>query len=86
MLNCICPIIQDLTILARQTNIEELGNTEAYHILWDFIYEHEYTDPGSVRVKLYLQETYSNPRNRRGFYVRRALIQKMFQFLLHHDD
>lgn len=86
MLHSICPLLRDLTILARQTNFEELGDTDVTHLLWNFLLEHEYTDPGSVKVHLYLEETYSNPRNRRGFYVQRVLIEKMFQFLIRHDD
>lgn len=83
-LHCICPLVRDLTQVARETKLEELSPRQTTEVLWDFFNEHEYEDPVSISVKTYLEDTYANARTWQQFFAQQNLIRKMF--LLMNED
>lgn len=85
-LHCICPLVRDLTQVARQSNLEGLSPRQTSEILWDFLAEHEYEDPNSLRVLAYLEENYTNVRTWQKLLAQQNLIRKMFKFLLMNED
>lgn len=86
LLNTVCPIVRDLTILAQQTDFENLAPTDASHLIWDFFHTHEYEDIRSIEIKNHLEEFYSVVRSPREYFAQLRIIQKMFRFLLANMD
>lgn len=86
-LHPICPIVNDLTRLASQTDIENIGISDASHLIWDFLVENEYSDQTSQDIKLRLEENFTAPlRSRQKWFAQYHIIKKMFYFLLANMD
>lgn len=87
-LHPICPLVLDLTRLARETNIEELEIDDATRLIWDFLFSsNEYSDPISIGIKERLEENFTAPLySRQKRYAQYVIIKKMFYFLLMNED